>query len=102
MQLNNYPISENFQNLTCILVLACAIICYHGIWSLLHCVLGPAALAPSAITTLIHIVRTPEKVECTADTFRALHIVSKTSQCAIDTFRTKYLTILCDASPKLG
>ena len=49
------------------------------------------------------IVRPPERAEGTANTLRALHIiVSNTSECAIYTFGTKYLTILCDSSPKLG
>ena len=48
------------------------------------------------------IVHPPERAEGTEDTLRALHIVSKTSECAIDTFRTKFLTILCDSSTKLG
>ena len=44
----------------------------------------------------------PEGTEDTADTLRALHIVSKMSEYAIDTFRPKHLAILCDADPKLG
>ena len=48
------------------------------------------------------IVCPPERAEGTANTLRALHIFSKASECAIDTFRTKYLAILCDSGPKLG
>ena len=48
------------------------------------------------------IVRPPERAEGTADTLRALHIVSKASECAIDTFSTKNKAILYDSSPKLG
>ena len=48
------------------------------------------------------IVCRPERVEGTTDTFKALHIVSKISECAIDTFSTKYRAILYDSSPKLG
>ena len=48
------------------------------------------------------IVRPPERAERTADTFEALHIVSKMSEYDIDTVRTKYRAILYDSSPKLG
>ena len=48
------------------------------------------------------IVCPPERAEGTTDTFKALHIVSKIPECAIDTFSTKYKAILYDSSPKLG
>ena len=48
------------------------------------------------------IVRPPERAEGTADTLRALHIVSKIPEYAIDTFITKYSAILYDSSIKLG
>ena len=35
------------------------------------------------------------------DTLRPLHIILKAWKYAIDTFRTKYLVILCDSSTKL-
>ena len=48
------------------------------------------------------IVCPPERAEGTAYTFKALHIVSNMSECAIDTFKTKYRAILYDSSSKLG
>ena len=39
-------------------------------------------------------VRGPEGSEGTADTLKALHVVSKSSVCIIDTLGTEYITLL--------
>ena len=48
------------------------------------------------------VIHPPERAEGTADTLRALHIVSKMSVCVINAFRTEYKTMLCDSNPKLS
>ena len=44
------------------------------------------------------VLPTPEGSESNADTLSALQTVSKTSEYAIDAFRTEYKTILCEST----